>query len=104
MYKVVYNVCYGGFSLSREAGKRLIELGVEEDKVSFYERSAYTELERHDPRLVQVVEELKDNANGVCAKLRIKQIDSNQYMIDEYDGSETVITPDTQDNNWITIE
>ena len=53
---------------------------------------------RHDPALVQVVEELGDKANGECAKLRIKEVDG-PYRIDEYDGYESVETPDGYD--WI---
>jgi hypothetical protein len=54
---------------------------------------------RHDPILVQVVEELGDKANGMCAKLAIKEV-SGPYRIDEYDGNESVVEPDGYD--WIT--
>lgn len=54
---------------------------------------------RHDPALVQVVEELGDKANGECAKLAIAQV-SGPYRIDEYDGFERVMTADTYE--WIT--
>jgi hypothetical protein len=53
---------------------------------------------RHDPILVQVVEELGDKANGMCAKLAIEEV-SGPYRIDEYDGFETVKEPDGYD--WI---
>lgn len=54
---------------------------------------------RHDPVLVQVVEELGDKANGQYAKLAIKEV-SGPYRITEYDGYETVETP--ADCDWIT--
>lgn len=54
---------------------------------------------RHNPILVQVVEELGDKASGDCAKLAIAKI-SGPYRIDEYDGSESVKQPDGYD--WIT--
>jgi hypothetical protein len=57
------------------------------------------DISRHDPILVQVVEELGDKANGMCAKLAIEEV-SGPYRIDEYDGNETVIEPDGYD--WIT--
>jgi len=57
------------------------------------------DVSRHDPILVQVVEELGDKANGMCAKLAIKEV-SGPYRIDEYDGNETVVEPDGYD--WIT--
>ena len=58
----------------------------------------YGDAVRHDPALVQVVEELKDKANGMCAKLRIDEV-SGPYRIDEYDGYESVETPGSYD--WI---
>jgi hypothetical protein len=54
---------------------------------------------RHDSILVQVVEELGEKANGMCAKLAIEEV-SGPYRIDEYDGSESVETPGSYD--WIT--
>ena len=56
---------------------------------------------RHDKNLVEVVEELGDKASGDCAKLKVVQIPGNIYRIDEYDGAESIETPDTLD--WITI-
>lgn len=51
----------------------------------------YSQIERDDPRLIQVVEELGDEANGDCAKLRIVEIpDGTQWEIDEYNGNEHV--------------
>ena len=55
-------------------------------------------VDRHDPVLVQVVEELGDKANGDYAKLRIAEV-SGPYKITEYDGFESVKTPDNV--NWI---
>lgn len=54
---------------------------------------------RHDPILVQVVEELGAKANGVCASLAIAET-YGPYRIDEYDGNESVETPGSYD--WIT--
>ena len=54
---------------------------------SFYER----DIERHDPVLVQVVEELGDIANGHCASLRVVDIpDGVEYTVEEYDGLEHI--------------
>ena len=139
MTKVVYNACYGGFNLSREACKRYWELQGKEvwiengdfmdmftvwlvppeeqlkqpenwNSLPLEERIAFNkkyseqtwygnDISRHDPILVQVVEELGDKANGMCAKLAIKEV-SGPYRIDEYDGLETVKEPDGYD--WIT--
>jgi hypothetical protein len=57
-------------------------------------------VDRHDPILVQVVEELGEKANGDCANLAIKEV-SGPYRIDEYDGAESVETPDSY-IDWIT--
>ena len=142
MTKVVYNACYGGFGLSKEAVQRYWDIKgqqvwIEDDKehpslgywtvwltppeerpvrnkkwesMSMDERTAYNKaysaqswyhrnVDRHDPVLVQVVEELGDKASGKCAKLAIAQV-SGPYRIDEYDGFERVMT--AGDYDWIT--
>ena len=54
---------------------------------SVYER----DIARHDPALVQVVEEMGDKANGTYAKLEVVEIpDDVQWDIEEYDGMERV--------------
>jgi len=151
--KVVINVCFGGFSLSPRAMKRLAELNGRECYFFVFQRepkidfevllpitleeleakndrlgmfSAFDvpnpdevigkafrdpdglfktynerhskhalpngrEIERHNPLLVQVVEELGPSANGSCAELRIVEIpDGTDYEIDEYDGNEHI--------------
>jgi hypothetical protein len=140
MTKVVYNACYGGFSLS-EAGmlryaelkgirlypehdKRFAALGMTtywtvptEQRVAplegeawysatMEERQAHNaaysaqtiscrDFERADPILVQVVEELGNEANGRAAHLKVKDIPPGTlYRIDEYDGNESVMTQD----------
>ena len=46
---------------------------------------------RNDPALVQVVEEMGDKANGICAQLAIEElIQGTMYRISEYDGNESV--------------
>ena len=55
-------------------------------------------VDRHDPVLIQVVEELGNEASGKYAKLRIAEV-SGPYRISEYDGNESVETPDGCD--WI---
>lgn len=114
MLKVVYNACFGGFGLSRKAAERLAQLGVEsaDNDMKEYDKRpsvfgftfnpSEDELPRHDPRLVQVVEELGDEANGTFADLQVAEIEGNRYRIDEYDGSEGVQTPD--DIDWVVVE
>jgi hypothetical protein len=136
MAKIVYNACFGGFGLSREAVLRYAEIkGVtvyhrpdgfgmshyylcpqeeyerlrkeeEESTTTGWRRYARSnalyfspsDIARNDPALVQVVEELDDKASGSYSKLRIKELEAGtMYRIDEYDGSETVVTRDADE-------
>lgn len=122
MHKVVFNNCYGGFSISMKAvdwleanckDKKLrdfIKSSRLDDEESYcalkderlcYDVSDWFEDKRHHKDLVAVVEALGADANGPCAALGIRKIDGNQYRIDEYDGAEEVIVPDCE--NWIYI-
>lgn len=109
MTKIVYNNCYGGFGLSTEAVERYFELKgwtlvidgggyfahYYKDSIGEGNYFSCREIDRADPVLVQVVEELGDKANGVCAKLAIRKLPSGtKYRIDVYDGNESVVTQD----------
>ena len=77
--KVVINGCYGGFGLSEKAMKFL---GV---------NSGWPEIERNDPKLVECVEKLGEEANDMCAELKVVEIpDDVNWEIGEYDGLEWV--------------
>jgi hypothetical protein len=54
-------------------------------------------LPRHMPELVEVVEELKEKANGQFSKLKIVNCNSKIYKIFEYDGLEELIELDDKD-------
>jgi hypothetical protein len=111
MTKIVINRRYGGFDLSAAAQVRLFQLGSpyvrglspevltewhNDDAHFFYS----WEIPRHDALLIQVVEELGlKQASGRCAELVIVEIPGNLYRIREYDGLESVETPETLD--WI---
>jgi len=122
---IVYNACYGGFSLSHEAvlkyleykgvpvypakerwgyiyylspweGKKGTELA---NLPSFYDR----DVSRHDQTLVRVVREMGEKANGNCAKLAIEEVNKGTlYRIDEYDGYESVVCQ--YDDVWQVAE
>ena len=64
-----------------------------------YDSQVYTS--RHDPRLIKAVEELGEEASDRYADLRIAEIESNLYRIEDNDGLETVVTPEGID--WIKI-
>ena len=112
MTKIVYNGCFGGFGLSESAVRRYLEIkGIpfteEESEFSFRgvrfrigtsvtgdpEYFYDFDLERTDPALVQVVEELGDEASGDCAELCIRELEpGTKYRLQEYDGSEWIET------------
>jgi hypothetical protein len=82
--KIVINTCYGGFGLSKEA-------------LALYNERAGTvithdhDIERNNPILVEIVEQLGEAADGNYAKLKVIEIpDDVQWHIDEYDGDEWV--------------
>ena len=88
--RVVYNKCYGGFSLSKEGldlyNQKLINSNLPTT-------THWRPKNRHDPLLIEVIEELGDKANGKCAKLCIKEIPAEYihcYSINEYDGKEYI--------------
>lgn len=129
-HKIVYNDCYGGYALSDKAIDWLAEYGSERtrqfiakkrleanEKINdydsrvcvtsdstrkFYVMDAVSSfLERHDSDLVAAVEALGKEVNGTFSDLAIEEIDGDVYNIEEYDGKETVVTPD--DIGWTVI-
>lgn len=95
--KIVKNSCYGGFGLSDKACERMIELGYIGLKKISGEPSfggSYLredDIPRNHPLLIQVVEELEEDANGHCAELEIIEIpDDIDWVIEEYDGNEWI--------------
>lgn len=93
MPKIVYNNCYGGFGLSSEAIKWL-----KDNHPDIFEMGI---IPRHDPRLVECVETLKEKSCTKYSKLEIAEIEGRLYRIEDYDGKETVVEPD--DLDWIVI-
>ena len=81
-WKVVYNKSFGGFKLSDVAVELLVQRGLPRDPWC-------TKIPRHHPELVAIVEILGDKASGEWSQLRIAEVDS-KYIIDEYDGQETI--------------
>lgn len=100
--KVVINRCWGEFSISRQAAEVMASRGNERAAKELDENPkrwfgyGYVDgmdggYERTDPDLIYVVEELKEEANGEHAKLKIVEIpDGIQWEIDEYDGMESI--------------
>jgi len=105
--KVVINQCYGGFDLSDKAFERYFELkGIAFESVLKYGNRLYFkaghldddnyylseyDIERNDPALVQVVEEMLHEANSQYSSLKVVEIpDDVKWYIDEYDGWEKI--------------
>ena len=79
-------------------------------------------LPRHDPCLVEAVEEFIFLANyGMdvneypyrehksveilsCSILSVVEFKGNKYFIDEYDGAEELMTPEIMEKRYISIE
>ena len=90
MTKIVFNACFGGFGVSQAAWERYVELGGKAE--------SGWDIERTDPILVQVVEEMGKAASGSFSHLLIADVPAGtKYRIDEYDGSEAVMTIDDYD-------
>ena len=109
--KVILNKCFGGFGLSKKAHRLYAEkrgwhFGVYHDRFGFEQYRTDGKItgepdDRHffwlersyrdDPTLVEVVEELGDEANGDYADLVVVDIpDDMDYVVDDYDGVETL--------------
>lgn len=82
--KVVINTCWGGFGLSEEA-LRLYRQEINNEEVEEWD------IQRDDPILVEVVEEMGEKANTNYSDLQIVEIPADvQYTIEEYDGAEHI--------------
>ena len=93
--KIVFNKCYGGFGVSKEACQYMEDRGHQgaiehlqqyqnQDKlITFYD------VKREDSLLVEAVQTLGDKASASFARLVIVDVDVNQ-LISEYDGNETL--------------
>ena len=101
--KVVINRCYGGFGLSFEACKLIAERKGWTLATDDYDREYFIpelgkdqrldpyDLERNDPILVAVVEELGEDADGYGAELKVVNIPEDiKWHIHDYDGMETI--------------
>ena len=110
MVKVVINQCFGGFGLSAQAKQKYLEIkgvtGVVIKKNDWGHLTAFVigaehfdgDMDRTDPILVQVVEQLGKHANGAHAKLKVVDVGKGvRYRISEYDGNEHIEYADDVD-------
>lgn len=92
MNKVAYNDCYGGFGLSKRAIQWLGSHGIY-DKYPGLED--LEKLPRHEPLLIQCIEELGNAVNEIDTvnNIRVKEVYDTGYYITSHDGWERIITP-----------
>jgi len=114
LHKVVVNDCYGGFGLSRRAIaylKRqpevieLIKQGKIENtgNINDYIASYFKDTDnRSNPALIRCVEILGRSASGEFANLKIEKFKGDKFKIAEYDGWESVQTPN--DIKWTKVK
>ena len=101
--KVIINTCYGGFDLSDKAIRMIAERKgwrvenpgdgwfVLKGKGQEWEWFSPRYIDRNDPDLVAVVEELGRKANGEGSELKVVEIpDGISWEIEDYDGREWV--------------
>jgi hypothetical protein len=85
--KIVINKCFGGFGLSDQAIDLYKVLTGIPPATDLY----YWEINRDDPVLVQIIEQLGNRAEGGYSELKIVEIPDNvEWHIHEYDGLEHV--------------
>lgn len=106
--KIVINRCFGGFGLSHEAivkyavikGLNLISVAQKTSLVPYHyyvdeeiEDNYWSEysLERDDPALVKIVEQMGESSWGRFAELAVVEIpDGVNWHLSEYDGIEHI--------------
>jgi hypothetical protein len=96
--KIAINRCYGVFDLSEKAVLRLIELGYPSEKAPKYNNQYYLKEEdsnefRCNPLLIQVIEELGEEANTEVSKLKVVDTPFETpygWHIESYDGMEKI--------------
>ena len=89
MIPIMYNTCYGGFSLSEAA---ITEYNRRKSPDRPKLNAMGMHIDRTDPLLIQIIREMGKQANGMC-DIRLDHIPpqyKNNYYIQEYDGTETV--------------
>ena len=118
MNKILYSPTFGGYNYSDDFTKAwFTHKGIpykyvqETEWWAFFEDPNDSNIPltitepRHSKELIAFLENYRTkglNPSGKHADIQIAKIKGNQYMIDEYDGNESVLEP--ADMDWIIIE
>ena len=109
-FEVLINSCYGGYGFSEEFAQEF-----NNEHQTSYLLHDFDNMDRHDARLIKTYKRLfkprdscdknyNEQWNGSCANVSIVTIEYDMYLIDEYDGNEWVVTPNSSLNQrWIKI-
>ena len=112
-FEILFNSCYGGYGFSEEFTQEFNN----EHGTSYASYNFDNEVNRHDPKLIKTYKRLfkpynseddtkhNEQWNGSCAKVGIITIKSDSYIIDEYEGHEWIVTPESAlSMSWIKID
>ena len=96
MHEVVINNSWGGFGLAKSDLEYMAKIGSKKAERMLKKTSSVYNYNRSDPYLVQAVKDKKINKY-----LIIKKIKSDKYFITDYDGIETLHTP--ENIKWLKV-
>ena len=101
-YNIVEDAESASYVSLKYLGDTIEDVGVNQIKINDnFVFSHQINLQRHDPLLVKTVETLGEEADGAFSELKVVDVDTDRYIIKDYDGLERVVTPDMI--HWIEI-
>lgn len=85
--KLVINPCFGGFGLSEKAFEWLNDRSLSIRQIKSLEEPR----NRANNLLVECVETLGIESNGLCSNLKVIECEEQPYYISEHDGCEELV-------------
>lgn len=97
MIGVLYNSCYGGFTISEHAIKtyniKMLEIDSNYKPIEVDTQECYKRVKRHDPIMIEVYNQIGFYFNTGYSNVKVEYIKKKYedfYYISEYDGLESV--------------